>query len=94
MDSNSSNSNNSAGNSNSSSSSSSAGGNECNLVEKFIWLAARRFADNLIRQTCADVYFGNRSTAKFPHTLSVRDVYRTIVEHDRFDFLTNKHMAK
>lgn len=29
----------------------------CNLVEKFIFVLCKRFADDLIRQTCADMYF-------------------------------------
>lgn len=110
---------------------------KCNLVERFIFTVCRRFADDLIRQTCADQYFENpeltqttsglsnnskklsttaattTATAsttttpvqnsnsatdllqyqKFPQHLSVKDVYRTITKHDKYDFLTNKYMG-
>jgi hypothetical protein len=92
----------------------------------------KRFAEDLIRETCASIYFDssknikreyetssskkptkndlNRkpltdplSTAhsqdgldyqKFPQYLSVTDIFETIQQHQRYDFLTNKNMAK
>ena len=30
---------------------------------------------------------------KFPLYLGVKDVYKTLITHDRFDFLTNKYMG-
>ena len=38
----------------------------CSLVEKLMFVLSKRFADDLIRQTCADMYFNkndNRSLA-------------------------------
>lgn len=29
----------------------------CNLVEKFLFTLGKRFAEDLIRQTCSDIYF-------------------------------------
>jgi hypothetical protein len=86
----------------------------------------RRFADELIRQTCADIYFDSSSKSpsslpssevstskkqknenlkkdtnesdalqyqKFPGTIGVKDVFNTILKHERYDFLTNTYMA-
>lgn len=110
----------------------------CNLVEKFLAALCKRFADDLIRQSCSDVYLtqeqqeactkkqaNDRKSAtslltrqasseqltmscsssnaldlnanpcqKFPMELNVRDIYNTIVKHEKFDFLTNKYMAR
>ena len=102
----------------------------CNLVEKFLLALFKRFADDIIRQTCSDIYFdssnststlnkttssidccaestsnkraqissnsqqpNNDAVQKFPLYLGVKDVYKTLVTHDRFDFLTNKYMG-
>ena len=75
----------------------------------FLLVVYKRFAQDLIRQTCADLYFEpsvvdssirkpslglvNLGEIKFPTCLNVKDVYRTIMRHDRFDFLTNKYMG-
>lgn len=99
----------------------------CPLVEIFLLAVYKRFAQDLIRQSCADLYFEpasshpkalvdsssssnqqlssqqqyydtnrrlvNLGEVKFPARLNVKDVYRTIMRHDRFDFLTNKYMG-
>lgn len=107
----------------------------CNLVEKFLLALFKRFADDIIRQTCSDIYFdssnststlnkttssidccaestsnkraqisstnsqqqamipNNDAAQKFPLYLGVKDVYKTLITHDRFDFLTNKYMG-
>jgi hypothetical protein len=99
----------------------------CSLVEKIIFAMTRRFADELIRQTCADIYFDSPSKSpislpslegstskqkqkienlkkdtiesdalqyqKFPGTIGVKDVFNTILKHERYDFLTNTYMA-
>ena len=37
----------------------------CHLVEKFLFALCKRFAEDLIRQTCADIYFDrSKSTAQ------------------------------
>ncbi len=101
----------------------------------------KRFAEDIIRDTCANIYFDsskeisiNSKTSeqsqvkkqgkyetkkqlelaklaqqqqqqlqaqentlqyqKFPQYLSVNDVFKTIKKHDKYDFLTNKYMAK
>ncbi len=92
----------------------------------------KRFAEDLIRETCARIYFDcsqniktnetltkkqtknelNKKQTdtslltsqnqqqdgleyqKFPQYLSVTDVFKTIQQHQKFDFLTNKNMAK
>lgn len=36
----------------------------CNLVEKLLFTLCKRFADDLVRQTCADIYFANENTNK------------------------------
>jgi len=101
---------------------------QCNLVEKFLFSLFKRFAEDLIREACSDIYFEpnkptNESSSgqqqqqenvnnntkrvacqqnqgsdnilshKFPLYLGVKDVYRTILRHDRYDFLTNKYMG-
>ena len=93
----------------------------CNLVEKFILAATKRFAEDLIRQTCSHVFNnsveptpsldltskkpaksdlpppaqGDRiQTRKFPMDVYVNDVFSTIASQERYDFLTNKHMAQ
>ena len=73
---------------------------KCNLVENFIYAACKRFAEDLVRQTCSDNYAkpSNLNLAggvqQFPKFLYVKDIYNTMVAHDRYDFLTNKHMAR
>ena len=93
----------------------------CNLVEKFIVAACKRFADDLIRQSCSQVFYNaapsqsvgqvdvkkqsksdqpqpasseQMPSQRFPMELFVSDVYSTIVSHDKYDFLTNKYMAR
>lgn len=107
----------------------------CPLVEMFLLAAFKRFAQDLIRQSCADLFLvpttqstdlqqqqqqnenvnsrrilNNQATTiavssnqqqrnvalsdqKFPLRLNVKDVYKTIMRHDRYDFLTNKYMG-
>lgn len=106
----------------------------CPLVEMFLLAAFKRFAQDLIRQSCADLFLepitqstdfqqhqqhnenvNSRRTLtnqitiagssnqqlrtvalgdqKFPLRLNVKDVYKTIMRHDRYDFLTNKYMG-
>lgn len=98
----------------------------CPLVEMFMLAVYKRFAQDLIRRACADIYFvsstpststssfesntrrsvnsSEKSTTtsssitslgdlKFPASLNVKDIYRTIMRHDRYDFLTNKYMG-
>ena len=90
----------------------------------------KRFAEDLIRETCANIYFdssknikndsipGKKQTKnesnkkeqlpqlaqnqqqdgldyqKFPQHLSVSDIFNTIHKDKKYDFLTNKNMAK
>jgi hypothetical protein len=56
-----------------------------------IFVACKRFAESLIRQACHDSF--EKSEQLFPGSLLVRDIYDTIVKHDKFDFLTNRYMA-
>ena len=43
----------------------------CHLVEKFLFALCKRFAEDLIRQTCADIYFDrSKSTAQSKPTES------------------------
>lgn len=89
----------------------------CPLVEMFMLAVCKRFAQDLVRRACADIYFvescthvesnansrrrsvtsSERTTSlgdlKFPASLNVKDIYRTIMRHDRYDFLTNKYMG-
>lgn len=92
----------------------------CNLVEKFLFVIAKRFSEDLIRNTAADIYFDSSKSVdikentqngtgkqqqtpknyqdtllyqKFPQNINVMDVYKTLIKHDRYDFLTNKFMA-
>jgi hypothetical protein len=69
------------------------------MVEKIIFAACKRFAEDLIRQACQDNFntgtssSSSSSSQKFPSSLHVKDVYETMVKHNRFDFLTNKYMS-
>lgn len=42
----------------------------CDLVEKFLFVLTKRFADDLIRQTCADIYFDSSKASKNSKGLS------------------------
>jgi hypothetical protein len=116
----------------------------CHLVERFLFAICKRFAEDLVRETCSNIYNGkdlnahgttNKSSKlndslqsrkptrtpnesskkdanlhkqqqqqnshpecafdaqKFPLYLGVRDIYKTIVHNEKYDFLTNKHMS-
>ena len=80
-----------------------------------MFTVCKRFADDLIRKTCADLYFSKPNSQKllskknnkksscettdltlkqkFPTNLNVMNIFQTIKNHDKFDFLTNKYMA-
>lgn len=86
----------------------------CDLVERFLYRLAKRFAEDLIRQACSDVYFdssrsdrliesanrngrsieSDQGCQKFPDYLNVVDIFNTINKHEKYDFLTNKYMAR
>lgn len=86
----------------------------CDLVERFLYRIAKRFAEDLIRQACSDVFFDSSRSdrliesakrngqsvdfahgyQKFPDYLNVVDIFKTINKHEKYDFLTNKYMAR
>lgn len=75
----------------------------CDLVERFIFLICKRFADDLIRKCCSDNYFEPLSASNtetmivnqnFPCYLNVAQVFTTIIKHPTYQFLTNNYMAK
>lgn len=78
----------------------------CRLAEEFIFVVAKHFCEDLIRDTCSNIYTENvvennnkikkTNSKDYSHYLTkinVLDVFNTICKNEKYDFLTNNYMA-
>ena len=73
----------------------------CKLVEEFIFIVSQRFCEDLIRDTCSNIYNNKYSDDGIRKTnnnhyltkINVLDVFNTICKNDKYDFLANNYMA-